>query len=125
MNYKLFKSLLDGIVINMSVTLIFITIYLLKKMSENLLEIYNFFKEQKDRNCLTAEQIKEMRIFRYRLTQVAFAKLLEVPAKTYMQWEQGRYTPDSGSRKLLLIANQYPDIFLKHKDEIRKLFGPP
>ena len=94
----------------------------MKKMSKNLLGIYNFFKNQKDGNCLTPMQIKEMRIVHYRLTQVAFAKLLEVPAKTYMQWEQGRYTPDSGSRKLLLIANQYPEIFLKHKDQILKLF---
>ena len=91
-------------------------------MSTSLLEIYNFFKKEKDKSCLTPKQIQEMRIFKYRLTQKAFAELLEVPPKTYMQWEQGRYTPDSGSRKLLLIANQYPDIFLKHKDEILTLF---
>lgn len=91
-------------------------------MAENLLDIYNFFKQSQDKNCLSPQQIKEMRISRYRLTQKAFAELLEVPAKTYMQWEQGRYTPDSGSRKLLLIANQYPDLFLRHKDHILKLF---
>lgn len=90
-------------------------------MAENLLKIYNFLNQQKAKNYLTPIQLKEMRISRYRLTQKAFAELLEVPAKTYMQWEQGRYTPDSGSRKLLLIANQYPDLFLTHRDHILKL----
>ena len=106
----------------MSESLIFITILYQNKMATNLFKIYNFLKKQKDINYMSPTEIKEMRLSRYHMTQVAFAQLIEVPAKTYMQWEQGRHTPDSGSRKLLLIANQYPDLFLKNKDEILKLF---
>lgn len=54
----------------------------------------------------------------YNATQVVFAELIMINYETYRSWEQGKRIPSSPGYAILSIAEQYPDIFLKHRDKI-------
>ena len=51
------------------------------------------------------------------MTQEQFAQLIGVLLDTYRTWEQGRYKPSSPAQSLLLIVRDYPDIFLKNREQ--------
>lgn len=87
----------------------------------NILELYEHI--EKSANWYTPSKIKEMRMLQYRMTQVEFAKLIGVVESTYKQWERGRRTPSSAARSLLLIAKDYPEIFMKNREKILTLFS--
>jgi Predicted transcriptional regulator len=44
------------------------------------------------------------------LTQREFATRFGFPLGTLRDWEQGRYAPDAGTRTLLLVIEQSPDL---------------
>jgi len=70
---------------------------------------------------MTAARIRNIRKA-YGLTQVAFADLLGLKFETYASWEKGRRFPSSPGCTVLMIAEKYPDVFLKRrKDIIKKL----
>jgi DNA-binding transcriptional regulator YiaG len=77
---------------------------------------------QQNQKWLQPAELKEMRLIQYKMTQVDFGRLLGVSECTYINWEQGRYTPSSPARSLLLIARDYPDVFLKNRKKLLKLF---
>ena len=47
------------------------------------------------------------------LSQVRFAQLLGVSARTLQEWEQGRRSPSGAARTLLLIAARNPKVLLE------------
>lgn len=70
---------------------------------------------------MTVARIRNIRKA-YGLTQVAFADLLGLKFETYASWEKGRRFPSSPGCTVLMIAEKYPDVFLKRrKDIIKKL----
>jgi len=87
----------------------------------DLLELYNKIRE--NQNWITSSAIKELRMVQYRLTQAEFARLLMISLPTLQNWERGRYSPSSPARSLLLIAKDYPEIFMKNRKKILTLFS--
>ncbi len=59
-----------------------------------------------------AQRIREIRA-RMRLSQSVFADALNVSAETIRAWEQGKREPDGPTLRLLEVAEQYPEVFLK------------
>lgn len=59
-----------------------------------------------------AERIREIRA-RMRLSQSVFADALNVSAETIRAWEQGKRNPDGPTLRLLEVAEQHPEVFLK------------
>ena len=49
-------------------------------------------EKQKENNKKTADRWKQMRN-EAGLTQEAFSKMIQVPLRTYQEWEQGRQNP--------------------------------
>jgi putative transcriptional regulator len=47
------------------------------------------------------------------LSQVRFAELLGVSARTLQDWEQGRRAPSGAARTLLLVADRNPHALLE------------
>ena len=86
----------------------------------DILELYQRIKQSQQ--WLQPSELKEMRLVQYKMTQVDFGRLLGVSEGTYINWEQGRYTPSSPARSLLLIARDYPDVFLKNRQKLLELF---
>jgi len=85
----------------------------------DILELYQRIKQSQ--KWLQPSELKEMRLVQYKMTQVDFGRLLGVSEGTYINWEQGRYTPSSPARSLLLIARDYPDVFLKNRQKLLEL----
>ncbi len=85
----------------------------------DILELYQRIKQSQE--WLQPSELKEMRLVQYKMTQVDFGRLLGVSEGTYINWEQGRYTPSSPARSLLLIARDYPDVFLKNRQKLLEL----
>ena len=54
---------------------------------------------------------KEIRS-KFHLTQLEFAKLLNISVATLRNWEQGRRRPEGPARVLLNVANRNPDVLL-------------
>lgn len=54
---------------------------------------------------------KEIRS-KFHLTQIEFAKLLNISVATLRNWEQGRRRPEGPARVLLNVANRNPDVLL-------------
>lgn len=48
----------------------------------------------------------------FRVSQKAFARLLNVSPKTVQSWEQGTREPSDAALKLLSIADRYPNVIL-------------
>ena len=55
---------------------------------------------------------KEIRS-KFELTQIEFAKLLNISVATLQNWEQGRREPEGPAKVLLNIANLYPEVLMK------------
>lgn len=87
----------------------------------DILELYQRIKQSQ--KWLQPSELKEMRLMQYKMTQVDFGRLIGVSEGTYINWEQGRYTPSSPARSLLLIARDYPEIFLKNRKKLLELFN--
>ena len=58
------------------------------------------------------DQIKRIR-GRMELSQPVFAAALNVSPETIRAWEQGKREPDGATLRLLEVADQHPDVFLK------------
>lgn len=58
-----------------------------------------------------AERVKKLRR-QLRLSQPVFAGALNVSAATVQAWERGVRTPEGPSRRLLEVAERYPDAVL-------------
>lgn len=54
---------------------------------------------------------KEIRS-KFHLTQIEFAKLLNISVATLRNWEQGRRRPEGPARVLLNVANTNPEVLL-------------
>ena len=54
---------------------------------------------------------KEIRS-KFELTQIEFAKLLNISVATLQNWEQGRREPEGPARVLLNVANLYPEVLM-------------
>lgn len=86
----------------------------------DIVELYQRIKESQ--KWLQPSELKEMRLSQYKMTQMDFGRLLGISEYTYINWEQGRNTPSSPAQALLLIARDYPDIFLKNREKLIKMF---
>ncbi len=86
----------------------------------DLAEIYT--KIEAEQKWYTPQKLRDMRRLQYKMTQAAFSELLGVCKKTYEDWEYGKHVPNSAARSLLLIAKNYPDIFLKNREKIIRTF---
>jgi putative transcriptional regulator len=60
----------------------------------------------------SAERIKEIR-GQMQLSQTVFAATLNVSPDTIRAWEQGKREPDGATLRLLEVAEQHPEVFLK------------
>lgn len=60
-----------------------------------------------------ARDIKKLRA-KLKLSQSAFAALLNINIRTLQGWEQGRKKPRGPAVALLNIADKYPKTFLRH-----------
>lgn len=85
----------------------------------NIIALYNQIK--RDQQSLQPSEIKYIRLFQYKMTQKDFAHLIGVLLETYRTWEQGRYKPSSPAQSLLIIARDYPEIFLKNRKKLIQL----
>lgn len=47
------------------------------------------------------------------LSQVLFAAALNVSPETVRAWEQGKREPDGPTQRLLEVAEDHPEVFLK------------
>lgn len=70
-----------------------------------------------DTRNMRPERIRKIRGF-YKVTQKSFADLIMVNYETYRSWEEGRRYCSSPGYAILSIAEQYPNIFLKHRSKI-------
>ncbi|MGD9561148.1 MAG: helix-turn-helix domain-containing protein [Pyrinomonadaceae bacterium] len=66
-------------------------------------------KEVKVPKPLSKEEIVKLRK-RLRVSQSAFAMLLNISTKTVQKWEQGENSPNGSSLKLLAIAKRDPKV---------------
>lgn len=64
-------------------------------------------KEVKAPSPLSKEDIVKLRM-KLRVSQSAFAVLLNISTKTVQKWEQGENQPNGSSLKLLTIAKKNP-----------------
>ncbi len=55
-----------------------------------------------------AKEIRE----KYQLTQMEFAKMLNISVATLRNWEQGRRKPEGPARVLLNVANSNPEVLM-------------
>ena len=55
-----------------------------------------------------AKEIRE----KYHLTQMEFAKMLNISVATLRNWEQGRRKPEGPARVLLNVANSNPEVLM-------------
>jgi putative transcriptional regulator len=53
------------------------------------------------------------------LSQVEFAKALQISARTLQEWEQGRRSPSGAAKALIQIAFRHPEV-IKEGLEIRE-----
>jgi DNA-binding transcriptional regulator YiaG len=53
----------------------------------DLIELYKRISQSKKRLC--PSELRTMRLFQYRMTQVDFAHLIGVSDHTYVSWKQG------------------------------------
>jgi putative transcriptional regulator len=60
----------------------------------------------------SAERIKDIR-GQMELSQPIFAAALNVSPDTIRAWEQGKREPDGATLRLLEVAEQHPEVFLK------------
>ena len=58
-----------------------------------------------------AAQIRDIR-GHLELSQPVFAAALNVSPDTIRAWEQGKREPDGATRRLLEVAEEYPEVFL-------------
>jgi len=70
---------------------------------------------------LTPDRIRSIRKY-FKLTQVAFSEFIMVGYETYRSWEEGRRYPSSPGYAILLIAEKYPGIFIKNREDLIKEF---
>lgn len=89
-------------------------------LDSDLVELYN--KVRKNKKLLHPSEIRAIRVGQYNMTQGNFAQLIGVVLDTYRTWEQGRWVPSSAAQSLLLIARDYPEIFLKNREKFIQLF---
>lgn len=61
----------------------------------------------------SAGQIREIRS-QMELSQPIFAAALNVSPETVRAWEQGKREPEGPTLRLLEVAEQHPDVFLRH-----------
>ena len=66
-------------------------------------------KEVKTPKPLSKEEIVKLRK-KLKVSQAAFAVLLNISTKTVQKWEQGEYQPNGSSLKLLTIAKNDPKV---------------
>ncbi|MGC0371987.1 MAG: hypothetical protein DGJ47_000691 [Rickettsiaceae bacterium] len=84
----------------------------------NISDLYQNLKQTNE--FCEPKYLKKTRKRLYRLTQVAFADLLNIPSKTYVNWEQGRYTPCASAQILLYIATYKKKLFLENREDFVK-----
>lgn len=61
--------------------------------------------------ALRPQEIKAIRRS-YRMSQAAFARLINVSPNTVESWEQGLRRPREATLKLLVIAQKHPEVLL-------------
>ena len=61
---------------------------------------------------LTPEIIRSTRN-RLGLSRAVFAHMIRVPIRTVERWEQGRSGPPESAAVLILMAQRYPDAFVR------------
>ena len=88
-------------------------------LESDLVELYN--KVRKNQKRLHPSEIRAIRVGQYNMTQGNFAQLIGVVLDTYRTWEQGRWVPSSPAQSLLIIARDYPEIFLKNREKFLQL----
>lgn len=81
----------------------------------SIFELYKKLKRNGD--WVNPKKLKQTRKSLYGMTQVAFADLLDVSYKTYVNWEQGRCVPSSPSQALLHIVTYDKKLFLENRKE--------
>jgi putative transcriptional regulator len=67
------------------------------------------------------DEIRRIRS-RMELSQVLFAAALNVSPETVRAWEQGKREPDGPTQRLLEVAQDHPEVFLR-KVSIRRKVG--
>lgn len=65
---------------------------------------------------VSPSRIKAIRA-RFRLRQCDFAELIGVKYHTYKAWEIGHRRPSSPACAILTVADQFPEHFLKNREE--------
>lgn len=90
-------------------------------MSNNKVFIEYLLECGAKKTRLTPNRIRSIRKY-FKLTQVAFSDFLMVGYETYRSWEEGRRYPSSPGYTILMIAEKYPDVFVKNREEIIKEF---
>lgn len=60
-------------------------------------------------NSVTPNEVAAARL-KTGLSQVQFAKVLHISARTLQEWEQGRRQPSGAARALIQIAFRHPEI---------------
>ena len=87
-----------------------------KTNNVNINDIYK--KIQEVTEWYSPQKLRQLRKFKYRMTQAKFADLLKVKLGTYLGWELGRHTPCSPALALIYIAEHYPEILKREQNMV-------
>lgn len=82
-------------------------------------QLYNYLANKKDIEAINMPpaRIRSIRAL-YGLRRKPFAELIKVNIFTLKSWENGYRFPSSPGIAILLVAENNPDVFLEHRDEI-------
>ena len=83
-----------------------------QEILDGLKEVKDFKNGQKKLRTHILKEPSSPRVIREKLalSQVAFASLLGVSARTVQDWEQGRRQPQGPAKSLLRIAENRPEV---------------
>jgi putative transcriptional regulator len=83
-----------------------------QEILDGVKEVKDFKNGQKRLRTHTLKEPSSPKVIREKLalSQVAFASLLGVSARTVQDWEQGRRQPQGPAKSLLRIAENRPEV---------------
>lgn len=88
-------------------------------MSKNISIIEYLLDCALSKSTMTSCRIKAIRKS-FGLTQVSFSNFIMVGYETYRSWEEGRRFPSSPGYAILVIAEKFPEVFTKNRQDIIK-----
>jgi DNA-binding transcriptional regulator YiaG len=88
-------------------------------MKHNINFIKYLLEYAVNKSEMTPDRIKAIRKS-FNLTQISFSNFIMVGYETYRSWEEGRRFPSSPGYAILVIAEKFPEVFIKNRTDVIK-----